>query len=118
MWNLWFNGRPVDRIGPYRFLHPYDLDGKTSRHRFIVARKVMQFIVDKSGVSASVISSSSSDAKVRHLQTGFTAIFQEWYGIENSDERLNRRSVSEMSVLSFYELMKGDGKRKEKSENH
>ena len=38
-------------------------------------------------------------------------IFIDWYG-DASDGNLDRRSLASMSYLSFYELIKGGGKRK------
>ena len=55
---------------------------------------------------------SSSEAKIQYLQDTYTNIFAEWYGDALSDDILDRRTLSTMSNLSFYELMKGGGKRK------
>jgi hypothetical protein len=111
LWHLWWNGRPIDRIAPYRKLEPYDLDNKNIRNRFIKARRVMDFIILHSGTSAANISVSSSVQKVQYLQDAYTNIFTIWYG-ELSESRLDRRTLSTMSYLTFYELMKGEGKRK------
>ena len=51
-------------------------------------------------------------APVVDLQDAYTNIFAEWYGDALSGDILDRRTLSTMSYLSFYELMKGGGKRK------
>jgi hypothetical protein len=111
LWNLWWNGKPVSGIGPYRKLETYDIDKKTHRNFFIKARKVVTFVVSHSGVSVQVIASASYEEQIRLLRDSYNNIYDEWYG-ESSAARLDKRSLSTMSYLSFYELMKGGGKRK------
>ena len=56
--------------------------------------------------------SSSSEEKIQYLQDAYTNIFAEWYRDAISDDILDRRTLATMSYLSFYEIMKGGGKRK------
>ena len=110
IWNLWWDGRPIDRIAPYRKLQPYDINDKNMSNRFIKARVVMKFIIKHSDKSDTEIANSSSTEKVRYLQDAYLHIFDEWYG-DQGVALLDRRTVSSMSFLSFYELIKGGGKR-------
>ena len=110
IWNLWWDGKPNERIAPHRKLQTYDFDNKIMHNRFIKARRVMKFIIAHSGKSAMDIASSSSAEKVRVLQDAYLNIFDEWYG-DQSDALLDRRSVSSMSYISFYELINSCGKR-------
>jgi len=111
IWNLWWDGRPSERIAPYRKLQPYDLDKKSMRTRFIKARKVMEFITQNTGKSANDIPSSTSAEKVTFLQDAYVRIFQEWYG-DLSTLQLDRRTLATMSFMSFYDLIKGNGRKK------
>ena len=110
IWNLWWNGRPVERIAPYRKLHTFDIDDKIMCNRFIKARKVMDFIIEHSGKTVIEIANSSVAERVRYLQDAYLNIFDKWYSNESICQ-LDRRSVSSMSFLSFYELINGNGKR-------
>ena len=110
IWNLWWDGKPNERIAPYRKLMPYDIDNKNMSNRFIKARRVMEFIISHSGKTSLDIASSSSAEKIRYLQDAYLHIFDEWYG-DQSEALLDRRTVSSMSYISFYELIKGSGKR-------
>jgi len=111
IWNLWWDGRPAERIAPYRKLQPYDLEKKSMRTRFIKARKVMEFITKNSGKSANEIPSSTAAEKVIFLQDAYARIFQEWYG-DLSTIQLDRRTLASMSFMSFYDLIKGNGRKK------
>ncbi len=77
---------------------------------FIKARKVVTYLISHSGVSVQVIASASYEEQIRLLRDSYNNIYDEWYG-ESSAARLDKRSLSTMSYLSFYELMKGGGKR-------
>jgi len=111
IWNLWWDGRPIERIAPYRKLQPYDLDKKSMRTRFIKARQVMEFITKNSEKSAHEISSATAAEKVSFLQGAYSQIFHEWYG-DLSTIQLDRRTLASMSFMSFYDLIKGNGRKK------
>ena len=102
MWHLWWDGRSIDRIAPFRKFEPYDLDDKNMRNRFLKARKVMTFVISHCG---------TSEAKIQYLPNAYASIFSAWYG-DSSEALLDRRTLSTMSYLSFYEIMKGGGRRK------
>jgi len=71
----------------------------------------MQFITSHSGTLSANIITSSSEGKVQILQDAYSTIFTKWCG-DARDTHLDRRTLSSMSYLSFYELIKGGGKRK------
>ena len=93
MWHLWWDGKVVERIAPYRKLQPYDLDNKNFRNRFIKARKVMEFITHHCGKTSNEIASANSAQRVQYLQNAYVTIFALWYGATDSPDRLDRRSV-------------------------
>jgi hypothetical protein len=44
LWHLWWDGKPAERIAPYRKLGPNDFCSKLNKNYFIKARKVMDFL--------------------------------------------------------------------------
>ena len=77
----------------------------------------MHDFISHSGASAADIKTSSSEQKILYLQNAYSSIFTQWYG-QLSHSHLDRRTLATMSYLSFYDLINGEGKRKNHEVNN
>jgi hypothetical protein len=81
LWLLWWDGKPAERIAPYRKLEPHDFETKRNKTYFIKGRKVMEFFTAHTGTEEAAIKGSSTADKVQLfaeciLSNIFTVVWQ------------------------------------------
>ena len=103
VWDLWWDGLPVERIKPQRHLKSFDLS-RADGNNMSKARKVLKALTGEltdEDVSALSISDRDNLFQDRYLQ-----LFRKMYP-DQSEDHHDRRRIGDLTYMTVYDLMSG-----------
>lgn len=108
IWNLWWNGRPVDHIQPYMHLKPFDLDGKGDTVLLCKAKFVIGNIVAYAGKSTADIVNMSIQEKDKVFEDGIVAAYKKMFPKKDNSESqaFDKRKFGDLKYVSLYDILK------------
>ena len=114
IWDLWWNGIPCDGIGPLRKLKSFDLVKSVDTTNFSKSKKIIQKIVEHSGVpNDAIIGMSDTERRVLY-EKGYVSLCQTYCGTMDLVTWDNRR-MNEISYITLYDtITKRDRKSRKK----
>jgi hypothetical protein len=101
VWDLWWDGLPVERIKPLRHLKSFDLS-RADGNNMSKARKVLKALTGEltdEDVSALSISDRDNLFQDRYLQ-----LFRKMYP-DQSEDHHDRRRIGDLTYMTVYDLM-------------
>lgn len=105
IWNLWWGGNPVERIGPYRFLRRWDVPGNDNSFRKakVAVSEIITFSDHDEGsiVDIADMTLAAGDTMFR---TGYLRLCTTLgYTSENADD--DRKRIGSLSYHTVYDLI-------------
>ena len=100
VWDLWWDGLPVERIKPLRHLKSFDLS-RADGNNMSKARKVLKALTGEltdEDVSALSISDRDNLFQDRYLQL---------FHPDQSEDHHDRRRIGDLTYMTVYDLMSG-----------
>jgi hypothetical protein len=102
LWDLWWNGVPVDRIAPYKNLRGYDLYVKSDKNRLTRAKRVLNKLITYSEKRVKEISLISNADRDRVFEVAYLKLYCVLRGNESMDS-LDEKRIGETAYMTLYD---------------
>lgn len=106
LWDLWWRGKPVDNIAPFKVIKSFDISNKSDKVLFSKAKFVIEALSKfNSAFSIQNLHTYTSNQLDVFFETSYVGIFRR-LSPDQFLETLDRRRIGDMSYVTFYDLLK------------